>query len=65
MTDKYQPGTMFYVAVIGDVQQQLIEYLVLNPAVEYGDYGIQVEVLGPFQDQLYIYMLQLDRSFFL
>jgi hypothetical protein len=63
MTDEHQPGSVVNMAIIGDVDEEFVEYLVLNPAMEHWNdsraIGIRI-----VQVKLYVYVLQFYCGFF-
>lgn len=54
---------MVDVSIIGDVDQELVEYLVLDPGVKNGNDGREIGILF-VEAKLYVYVLKLDCRFF-
>jgi len=54
---------MVNMAIIGNVDKQFVEDLILDPAVKDGDDRRQIDI-SVVQVNLYVYVLKLDRRFF-
>jgi len=54
---------MVNMAIIGNVDKQFVEDLILDPAVKDGDDRRQIDI-SVVQVKLYVYVLKLDRRFF-
>src|SRR6266567_1911551 len=60
VSDEHNARAAVDVAVIGDVEQQFVADLALNPAMKDWDQRIKVDALRILQQKLHVNVLQLD-----
>ena len=57
MPDQDHSRACRHVPVIGDVQQQFVEHVVLNPAVKHGNQRLKINALGILHKEFHVDVL--------